>query len=159
MKHFDTFIILLIIASTLSLAFERPLYDPDSTYNGVLYYCDLIFSLFFGIECLLKIVAFGFLFNKNQSYLYSPWNVMDFFIIVTSYFSMISTKEFKSIKALRMLRILRPLRMISKNEGLMIAVLCLINAIKGIFNIFVITIFAFSIYGIFGVNFFKGQFY
>lgn len=154
--HFESFIIFLIIASTVTLAMEKPLNDPTSTYTVVLYYIDLAFSILFGVECLLKIIAYGFLLNKSQSYLLNPWNAMDFVIIITNYVSMISDNNFKSIKSLRMLRILRPLRMISRNEGLMIAVLCLINAIKGIFNIFVISMFSFSVYGIFGVNFFKG---
>ena len=57
-----------------------------------------------------------------------------------------------------MLRVLRPLRMISRNEGLKIAVLSLINAVHGIVNASVISLIFFILFGIFGVNQFKGKF-
>ncbi len=65
MKFFDTFIIILITCSTITLALEKPLNDPDSDYNNALYYCDLAFSICFGVECLLKIIAFGLVLNKS----------------------------------------------------------------------------------------------
>lgn len=63
--HFDHLIIFLIIGSTISLAMQKPLNDPNSLYNTVLNYIDLGFSISFGIECILKIIAFGFIFNKG----------------------------------------------------------------------------------------------
>lgn len=58
-----------------------------------------------------------------------------------------------------MLRVLRPLRMISKNEGLKLAVLSLMNAIPGIINAIVIALLFFILFGILGTNYFKGRFY
>jgi hypothetical protein len=63
------------------------------------------------------------------------------------------------IKVIRMLRVLRPLRMISRNEGLKVAVLSLINAIPGIINALVIALLFFILFGIFSTNYFKGKFY
>ena len=65
MKLFDYLIIILIIGSTIILGLEDPLSDPNSNYNNALYYCDMVFSICFGIECILKIIAFGFIFNKS----------------------------------------------------------------------------------------------
>lgn len=158
-KVFDSFILLLIVASTVTLALDEPLSDPDSKMNMILYYLDLGFTLVFSIECILKMIALGFVMNGPKSYLKSPWNVLDFLIVLLSFISLILTKRLRIIKSLRLMRILRPLRMISKNEDLRIAVLCLINSIKDIMNVFVVAIFSFSVYAIFGVNFFKGQFF
>ena len=58
-----------------------------------------------------------------------------------------------------MLRVLRPLRMVSKNEGLKLAVLSLMNSIPGIINALVIGLLFFLLFGIFGTNYFKGKFY
>ena len=152
--------ILVIIASTVILGMDHPLIDTESPYKSMLYYCDLAFSLVFGLESFLKIIAFGFILNKNQSYLYNPWNIMDFVIVVLSYVALIGDMSgLKVMKSVRMLRILRPLRMISKNEGLKLAVLCLFNSIKGILNALIISVCTFALYGLFGITFFKGQFF
>ena len=63
------------------------------------------------------------------------------------------------IKVIRMLRVLRPLRMISRNEGLKLAVLSLINAIPSIINALVIALLFFILFGIFGTSYFKGKFF
>ena len=48
--------------------------------------------------------------------------------------------------------------MISRNEGLKLAVLSLINAIPSIINALVIALLFFILFGIFGTNYFKGKF-
>jgi hypothetical protein len=58
-----------------------------------------------------------------------------------------------------MLRVLRPLRMISRNEGLKIAVISLINAVPSIINALVIALLFFLLFAIFGTTYFKGKFY
>jgi hypothetical protein len=107
----------------------------------------------------MKVVAYGFLLNGAHSYLFNPWNVLDFFIVIMSIITVLNVGSFKIVKTVRMVRVLRPLKMITKNEGLKIAVSCLINAIKDILNALMISIFCFSIFSIFGVNFFKGTFH
>lgn len=49
--------------------------------------------------------------------------------------------------------------MVSKNEGLKLAVLSLMNSIPGIINALVIGLLFFLLFGIFGTNYFKGKFY
>ncbi len=58
-----------------------------------------------------------------------------------------------------MLRVLRPLRMISRNEGLKIAVISLINAIPQIINALVIALLFYVLFAIFGTTYFKGRFF
>ena len=38
----------------------------------------------FCIECVLKVIAFGFVMHKG-SYLRSGWNIMDFIVVVTGW--------------------------------------------------------------------------
>ena len=48
----------------------------------------MFFLIFYTIEMILKICAFGFLF-KEGTYLRDPWNILDFTIIVTGYTSIL----------------------------------------------------------------------
>lgn len=49
--------------------------------------------------------------------------------------------------------------MISRNEGLKLAVLSLINSIPEIINVLIIALLFFILFGIFGTNYFKGKFH
>jgi len=112
----------------------------------------------FTLECLVKIILFGLLFNGKSSYLRLAWNVMDFIIVL---FAIISATPFpvelSIFKIFRMLRVLRPLRMIPRNPGLKIAVQSLINAVPGIGNLMVISTLVLMLFAILGVTFFKGK--
>lgn len=72
---------------------------------------------------------------------------------------MFSSLNIQFIKVVRMLRVLRPLRMISRNEGLKIAVISLINAVPSIINALVIAMLFFLLFAIFGTTYFKGRFF
>jgi hypothetical protein len=53
----------------------------------------------------------------NNSYLRDYWNILDFFIVITSILDYIlSNSSFPDLKVLRLLRTLRPLRFISRND-------------------------------------------
>lgn len=64
----------------------------------------------------MKIIAYGFLFCGENSYIRSYWNILDFVVVIISIIS-ISTdnNSLKIVKVLRMIRVLRPLRLISRN--------------------------------------------
>ena len=98
--------------------------------------------------------------NGPESYLRVSWNIMDFFIIIFSLISIIfSNLNIEFIKVIRMLRVLRPLRLISRNDGLKIEVISLINAVPSIINALVIALLFFILFAIFGTTYFKGKFY
>lgn len=63
------------------------------------------------------------------------------------------------LKVLRMARVLRPLRVISRNPGLRIAVMSLINAIPNIGNVMVVSILFLLLFAILGTNLYKGYFW
>lgn len=113
---FDYFILTLIILSTLMLTLESPLMDPESERAINLYWIDVVVTGFFTMELVLKVVVYGFLFNGDESYMKSSWNIMDFFIVVFSLISLAAKDvDLGVIKTFRMLRVLRPLRMINRN--------------------------------------------
>jgi len=159
-RYFDNSILFLIAFSTVLLALENPLDDPDSNYTFVLKKIDVVVSIIFTLELVIKVVVYGFIFNGRDSYMKNAWNQMDFLIVTFSLISLtFANIKLGIFKVLRMLRVLRPLRMISRNPGLRIAVQSLINAIPDIGNVMVITCLFLVLFAILGTNFYKGKFY
>lgn len=59
----------LIFISSIMLAWEKPLNDPLGIQVRILEIFNMIFSLIFLVEAIMKIIAFGFLLNGKTSYL------------------------------------------------------------------------------------------
>jgi membrane-anchored protein YejM (alkaline phosphatase superfamily) len=97
--------------------------DPKGDLRNVLDQFDIVMTVLFTLELLIKVVVYGFMFNGEDSYMRNNWNLMDFVIVTFSLISIIfSDVDLEIFKLLRMLRVLRPLRMISRNPGLRIAI-------------------------------------
>jgi Ion transport protein len=80
--------IVLIVLSSIQLGMTTPLNDPAGSVVNALYWIDFFSTIVFTIECVAKIIAFGFIFNGQPSYLKNPWNLLDFVIIVLSIISL-----------------------------------------------------------------------
>lgn len=112
---FENFILGLIIISSIHLALDRPLLDPNGTYKKVLDIIDICLTILFSVEAILKLIGFGILFNGPESYFRVSWNLLDFFIVVVSVVSLLNTDvDLSFFKILRLLRVLRPLRIIKR---------------------------------------------
>lgn len=110
----------VILISGVQLALENPLNDPKGKLVKTLYYIDLCTTIIFAIEAILKTIAFGFAINGPHSYLKSPWNLLEFVIVIFSIISLSTTSS--NLKTFKVLRVLRPLRVINRNDGLRTAV-------------------------------------
>lgn len=134
--------------------------DPNGQLANALHYVDIVTTILFTIESLVKIISFGLVINNDSSYLRNPWNLMDFLIVVFSIISLtIQDEKLKVFKVFRLIRVLRPLRVIARNEGLKVAVQALLMATPNIANVTIISLLFFLIFGIIGVNYFKGTYY
>jgi L-cystine uptake protein TcyP (sodium:dicarboxylate symporter family) len=69
----------LIIITSIALAFENPLNDPDGITTFILSMIDYVTTVFFVIEVLMKGFGLG-----PRNYFKDPWNIMDFIIVVAS---------------------------------------------------------------------------
>jgi len=49
---------------------------------------DLSTTMIFALESILKIIAFGLIFNGPNSYLRNAWNINDFVIVIFSIISL-----------------------------------------------------------------------
>ena len=61
--------------------------DPDGSLsvrswrNWVLLHTEIVFTVLFTLEMLIKVSAMGLVLDKN-SYLRDPWNVLDFVVVL-----------------------------------------------------------------------------
>lgn len=170
---FDRFILLLIFTSSVMLALDNPLNDPNSLESKVYKVIDIVHTVLFTFEMLIKIIGLGFFTNKFknrqlQPYIRSTWNCLDFFVVMSSLAEIFlpiltggsgGANSFKSLKSLRALRALRPLRMVSKNEGMKLVVGALMTSIPSMTNVLVVCLLLLLILAIVGVNLFKGKFF
>ena len=62
-KLFDPFILFMIAFSTILLTLENPLDNPNSQKTLVLRYIDIVVTIIFVLECLVKVSVYGFLLN------------------------------------------------------------------------------------------------
>ena len=99
-------------------------YEGSSkTYNKALDYINFCFTGVFGLECILKLISFGF------TYFRTSWNVFDFCVVAASFFDIVmnqlSTASLKFLRVgpqlarvMRVMRVSRLFRLINKYKGL-----------------------------------------
>ncbi|XP_076464769.1 sodium channel protein para-like [Babylonia areolata] len=157
-KYFETFIIAMILVSSVALAFEDVHLPERPILKDILTYMDYCFTAIFIGEMLVKWLAFGY-----KVYFTDAWCWLDFIIVALSIFLLamksLGMDNMSSIKSLRTLRALRPLRAVSRWEGMRVVVNALIKAIPSICNVMLVCVVFWLIFGIMGVQLFSGQFY
>lgn len=114
-KPFEWLILITICLNCVALGAQTPFpaHDTNST-NQLLEKIEYLFLALFTVECILKIIAFGFFFHP-EAYLRSSWNLLDFVIVVIGLMNLILSFILPTfnVKALRAFRVLRPLRLVS----------------------------------------------
>ncbi|KAM8795890.1 voltage-dependent L-type calcium channel subunit alpha-1S [Eudromia elegans] len=168
-KPFEIIILLTIFANCVALAIYLPMPEDDTNIaNSSLEKMEIAFLIFFAIEAMLKIIAYGFLFHTD-AYLRNGWNVLDFSIVSLGLFTMtleqINAKEGGSsggkggfdVKALRAFRVLRPLRLVSGVPSLQVVLNSIIKAMVPLLHIALLVLFMIIIYAIVGQELFKGK--
>ncbi|XP_078316439.1 sodium channel protein para-like isoform X3 [Crassostrea virginica] len=157
-KYFETFIITMILASSVALAIEDVYLDERPTLKQILEITDKFFTAIFIVEMFIKWTAFGY-----KKYFTDAWCWLDFVIVGISImmlvFEIIGMDKVSAIKAMRTLRALRPLRAVSRWEGMRVVVNALIKAIPSIANVMMVCLIFWLIFGIVGVQFFAGKFF
>ncbi|XP_076351266.1 muscle calcium channel subunit alpha-1-like isoform X2 [Tachypleus tridentatus] len=159
-KPFEYLILLTIFANCVALAVYTPYPNSDSNHiNQFLEKIEYVFLVIFTVECVLKIIAYGFLFHPG-AYLRNAWNILDFIIVVIGVISTaLSTlmKEGFDVKALRAFRVLRPLRLVSGVPSLQVVLNSILRAMVPLLHIALLVIFVIIIYAIIGLELFSGK--
>lgn len=75
-RPFEWLILLMICANCIALAVYQPYPAQDSdSKNTILEQVEYLFIVVFTIECVLKVIAMGFLFHSG-AYLRNAWNIL-----------------------------------------------------------------------------------
>ena len=166
-KHEEKFTLILVIISSINLSLQNPLLDASSTLVIVSNYIDIITTVIFSVEIMVKVIWKGFLFNGKDSFLRSTDNFIDFCSVVGSIITLSTlftnknlheTLKGTSVKMFRLWRLTRVFLIIKFNKGMKIAVNCLFNALPGFLNLLLLLFTCLLIFSVMGVNFFKGTF-
>ena len=167
-KHFDRFILIMILLSTVRLILDTFI----DGYVSVLIFdlADVFFNVIFLLECLAKVFALGFVLDEG-SYLTDNWNRIDLIIVVCSVFDFQnlftkyltsgsgSSSNLQFLKVLRLLRTLRPLRFISHNGQLKIIISSLFDSIGPICNALLIVLVVYFMFSIVGISLFYSNYH
>ena len=147
---------------------EDPTAEEVSTLDSVF---ENVFQGLYTVEMLFKIIGLGFVIGP-KAYLKDPWNVLDFVIVMSAYFTILESiapqeEQVKtygeeeeaglSLSSLRAFRVLRPLRAITSIPGLKILVSSVLTALPLLVDTITVLIFFFLIFAIGGVNLFSGM--
>ncbi|GMH60361.1 hypothetical protein TrRE_jg11189 [Triparma retinervis] len=156
--YFDQVVLVLIIISSITLAIDDPLGDPNGSQATVLKALDLLFTVLFILEMALKIISMGFVFQP-RSYLRDGWNILDFVVVCISILLLFSSgnASLAGLRSLRAFRAFRPLRMINRAPGLKLIVNAMFASIPDVCNVGAVCILFFLIFSIVGVTLLKGQ--
>ncbi|CAF0900785.1 unnamed protein product [Rotaria sordida] len=157
---FEYMVLLTIIANCIVLALEEHLPNDDKTKVArSLEKTEIYFLGIFCFEAALKIIALGFILHRG-SYLRSPWNVMDFIVVVTG-LATISIKKNSSfdLRTLRAVRVLRPLKLVSGIPSLQVVLKSILKAMAPLFQIALLVLFAIVIFAIIGLELYSGVFH
>lgn len=117
-KIFDLSLLILIFLSTFIVMMESvPSFDLK--YHSVFITLEIIISVFFTVEYILRIITV----RNKKDYIFSFFGIIDFLSIVPFYLSLFFpvTKFFLIIRMLRMLRVFRILNLLDfMNDGYLI---------------------------------------
>ncbi|KAL7018829.1 hypothetical protein ACKWTF_010927 [Chironomus riparius] len=154
---FEYAVLMTIIANCVVLALEEHLPNGDKTMLALkLEKTEVYFLGIFCVEASLKILALGFVLHKN-SYLRNIWNIMDFFVVVTGFITMLPEQGLDiDLRTLRAIRVLRPLKLVSGIPSLQVVLKSIIKAMAPLLQIGVLVLFAIVIFAIIGLEFYSG---
>merc|ERR1719295_1946908 len=152
---FEFFVLLTICFSSFVLILDEPglANDPDSSLARFLYVSEIISTIIFIIEAVLKIIAKGLFFTPT-GYFKDRWNILDFAVIVFSLLDFV----IGHLSFLRVIRTFRALRIIRRIEGMRVVTIAMIQSIKPVMNVIYVSVLFFFVFGILGVQIFKGRF-
>ena len=132
-------------------------YKKDINFDNVLDKINIVFNLFFSLEIFIKIIATGFLFNKN-SFLRNGWNVIDFIIVIYQWIK-INHKNWGNLSIFRCLKLLNNLKNLKFLRRIKLLINSVIVSLPTLGKVIVFLMFIFLTFGILGMQLFSGIFY
>lgn len=159
-QNFERLVLLSIIVSCILLIVRNPLEDPNSEFNQVLFYTDVVVLFIYFFELSLKIIAYGFFFNGELSFMRDFYNFLDFLLLVLTTLGTIDAKiqlfQNTNLRVWRSLRLLKTLRF---SEGLRMATETLFQSIPQVLQLFAFFSMFFLVFSVIGIKGLKGAYH
>ena len=159
-KWFSLVVVMTIIANTITMAMAYPFMPPN--YELALYICNMIFSIIFFLELVVKWFGMG-----PKAYFLVAWNYLDFAVVVVWMvevgLQIANVDQNSGISVLRAFRLLRVLRLVKFSptlRKLAATVASSLGALSNLTLILVIVMYVFSVMGmqIFGADYVPDRF-
>lgn len=171
-KIFDNICLLIIISNSITMIFDDTASSDNP--NPIFAQLESIFLILYTIEMILKIVGYGF-FTGPEPYIKDAWNILDFFIVMSSYVTVLSEMGHSeegesvdypiieedekgiSITGLRVFRVMRPLKTISSIKGLRVLIVAVLSALPMLQDTLMILMFFFIVFATATTQMFNGM--
>ncbi|CAM9664735.1 unnamed protein product [Lampetra planeri] len=147
---FEWLVMALIALNTLVLMMK--FYGASNEYELVLKYLNVIFTILFSLECLLKLLAFGLL-----NYFRDAWNVFDCVTVLGSITDILVDEfwgDFVSLGFLRLFRAARLIKLLRRGYTIRILLWTFIQSFKALPYVCLLITMLFFIYAIVGMQVF-----
>lgn len=163
---FEHIILLAIFLSGCCLAYEGPynkgeaLYPHSDTVHNLLVISDLIFYTLFLVECVGKIIAYGFI-DTPQAYLSTVTNCFDFSVVIITSLDLILFIAMDDpppwLNLIRLMRSLRLVRLLEHIDGLNVMAQAIWRSLPACAAVMGLLLGNMLVFSIIGMNLFQGQ--
>ncbi|XP_040216179.1 voltage-dependent R-type calcium channel subunit alpha-1E isoform X1 [Rana temporaria] len=150
---FEYTIMAMIALNTVVLMMKY--YQAPYTYELALKYLNIAFTMLFSLECILKIIAFGFL-----NYFRDTWNIFDFITVIGSITEIIltdsklvNTSSF-NMSFLKLFRAARLIKLLRQGYTIRILLWTFVQSFKALPYVCLLIAMLFFIYAIIGMQVF-----
>nr|XP_020468651.1 voltage-dependent R-type calcium channel subunit alpha-1E [Monopterus albus] len=147
---FEYTVLAMIALNTIVLMMKY--YSAPPTYEAVLKHLNTAFTVLFSVECVLKIMAFGFL-----NYFRDTWNIFDFITVLGSITEIVVDLQFLDTINMSFLKLFRAARLIKLlRQGYTIRILLwtFVQSFKALPYVCLLIAMLFFIYAIIGMQVF-----
>ncbi|XP_063716759.1 muscle calcium channel subunit alpha-1-like isoform X2 [Symsagittifera roscoffensis] len=151
-QPFEYLLFVLIMVNTIFLAMK--FHNQPAEYEYVLDIMNMVFTVLFTIEFVLKVIAFN-----PKNYFADSWNVFDTLIVLGSVID-ITVAEVKpdanlvSINFFRLFRVMRLVKLLSKGEGIKTLLWTFIKSFQALPYVALLIVMLFFIYAVIGMQMF-----
>uniref|UniRef100_A0A5F8H0V1 Voltage-dependent R-type calcium channel subunit alpha n=1 Tax=Monodelphis domestica TaxID=13616 RepID=A0A5F8H0V1_MONDO len=145
---FEYTIMAMIALNTVVLMMKY--YSAPCTYELALKYLNIAFTIVFSLECILKIIAFGFL-----NYFRDTWNIFDFITVIGSITEIILTdSKVNNLNENLLFRAARLIKLLRQGYTIRILLWTFVQSFKALPYVCLLIAMLFFIYAIIGMQVF-----
>eukprot|EP00756_Hemistasia_phaeocysticola_P019747 Hpha_TRINITY_DN15680_c2_g2::TRINITY_DN15680_c2_g2_i1::g.99897::m.99897/K04842/SCN10A; voltage-gated sodium channel type X alpha len=158
---FERISLTVIVLNCATLSIEDPTdFDCQGTRCRIAARTEYFFIIFFTLEMILKIIAYG-VWTEKDAYLRNSWNVLDCIIVLAGIVQLLQPVlgiQGAEMTGIRALRLLRPLKALRSMPSVQVIVMSILACLPQLLNVCLLYFFFVFAMGIIAVQQWKGKF-